>query len=275
MKLNDNRIKTLIKLFLIYLVVLVIFTVGYNELPIFIHYSILEQDSFYSGFITNMYNSALDFLVFSIVLFIYLGRHERNDKVQLYQDNIDDCRFWYSDEAAFKNAGNIRRLQLLDVKTFDLSKSSLLNTKLKEAEFIDTKFMGACLDGANFEKSIFRNSDFKGVSAKNSFFNSAKFFDCNLKYIDLYESQLKSCEFKNCDFTKAKLEKVIFRASVFDNCEFGGADLSGCIFERADLRLAKGLSTNQLLMCENIKYARLDQVLVSEINAINPKLLNK
>ena len=99
--------------------------------------------------------------MFSIILYIFLGRHDRNDKIQLYTDNIDDCRFWYSEEAAFKNAGNIRRLQELGIKTFELSKSSLLNTKLKNLEFVDTQLMGECLNGINFDKSRFSNSDFQ------------------------------------------------------------------------------------------------------------------
>ncbi|HCI12852.1 MAG: hypothetical protein A2063_09645 [Gallionellales bacterium GWA2_60_142] len=202
--MKDKRVATLLKLFVGFLVILIIVTIGYNELPIFVHYSLWGQDSFYAGFITNMYNSALDFLVFSIILYVYLGRHETNDKIQLYKDNIDDCRFWYSEEAAFKNAGNVRRLQELGIKSFDLSKSTLLNTKLKQMEVIDALLMGACLNGTNFDKSHFSQSNFQGAAAKKASFNQARFTNCNFKYIDLSESQLISCQFANCDFTKSQ-----------------------------------------------------------------------
>jgi hypothetical protein len=275
MELKDKRVSTLIKLFIGYLFVLILATIGYDKIPILISYSLWGQDSFYAGFITNMYNSALDFLVFSIILFVFLGRHDKNDKIQLYKDNIDDCRFWYSEEAAFKNAGNIRRLQELGVNKFDLSKSTLLNTKLKNTKFVYTQLMGACLDGSNFDESLFEQCNFQGASAKKASFNQAKFFDCNFKYINLTETKLKSCEFTNCDFTKSTLQKGIFHASIFKNCVFQHADLRDSTFERADLRSAMELTSNQLLSCNSIKYAKLVLSLAAEINAINPKLLKR
>lgn len=275
MKLKDKRIKSLLILFLIYFIILIAATIGYNEFPIYIKYSVLGEDSFYLGFITNMYNSVLDFAMFSIVLFILLRRHDEDDKIQKYKDNIEDCRYWYAEEAAFRNVGNIRRLQELGIQELNLSKTTLLNTKLKNITFVNTLLMGSCLDGTNFEKSIFKKCNFQGASAKKSSFNNAQFQDCNFRYIDFSESQLKSCKFVNCDFTKTKLSKVVFSASSFKNCQFSAAALENSVFDRADLRGAKELTLNQLLSCNSIEYALLDTLLAEELSKTHPLLLKR
>lgn len=273
--MKDKRIATLLKLFSVYVVALIIITVAYNELPILVHYSLWGQDSFYAGFITNIYNSVLDFLVFSIILFVFLGRHEKTDKIQLYRNNIDDCRFWYSDEAAFKNAGNIRRLQNLGISSLDLSKCTLQKIKLKKESFVDSRFMGACLNDTNFDGSIFSKSDLQGATANKASFNQVTLSGCNLKYFEFQESQMLSANLSKCDFTKSKLCKSTFHATKLKDCTLEGADLTDCVFERADLRGAKGLTTSQLLKCKSIMYAKVDSVLADEVNMINPKLLKK
>lgn len=271
--MRDKRITTLLKLFGTSIVVLILATVGYKELPIVIHYSLLGEDSFYAGLITNMYNSVIDFFVFSIVLYVFLGRHDREDTIQRYKENIDDCRHWFAEEAAFKNAGNIRRLMALGVNEFDLSKTTLKNTKLKKVELLDTRLMGTCLDGSNFDDSKFERTDFKGASAKCTSFNNVILNECNLKYFAFHEGQMKSSRITDSDLTKADLTGSTFRASVFKGCSFEGAKLDRCNFERADLRNTEGLTIAQLLQCASIKYARLNPQLTTAINAINPKLL--
>lgn len=273
--MQDKRVRTLLKLFGCCVFVLILATIGYKELPILVDYSLLGDDSFYSGLITNMYASVIDFFMFSIVLFIFFGRHEKEDKIQGYKDNIDDCRHWFSEEAAFKNAGNIRRLKALGVKSLDLSKTTLINTKLKGIELKDSLLMGACLDGSNFDKSKIETTDFNGVSANRSSFNTIKMQSCNLKYFVFQDAQMMNSVVTDSDFTKGNLAKSTFRATTFKGCCFERAILDGCIFERADLRNVVGLTSAQLLTCANIMYAKLDPALSSEIDAINPKLLRK
>jgi len=84
---------------------------------------------------------------------------------------------------------------------------------------------------------------------------------------------MMNSEVKDSDFTKANLTGTTFRATVFKSCCFEGAILDGCNFERADLRDSRGLTTSQLLRCAGIKYARLEPLLATAINAIDPTLL--
>lgn len=273
-KLIDQKVKSLSKVFIAYLAVLILVTFIYGKIPILFNYSLLGEESFYSGFITNMYNSALDFFVFSIILFIVLGKHEKNDKVRRYTDAIADYRFLFSEEAAFKNAGNIRRLQELAIKKFDLSKSTLEKTKLKVITFKNSKFMGAWLNKANLDGSTFEYCNFQGAIANDVSLNNTKMQNCNFKYLEANNGQVASSEIHDCDFIKARLKNSIFRATIFKRCNFDGADLTNCSFERADLRDSINLTALQLMKCSNIKYAKVNPELENEIYEIDPEAIN-
>jgi uncharacterized protein YjbI with pentapeptide repeats len=270
-----DRINLFWKVFGILVAIVIAATVAYQELPLMVSYSLWGQDSFYAGLITNMYNSVIDFFIFSIVLLALLNGYERRDKIQLYKDNIDDCRFWYSEEAAFKNAGNVRRLQVLNILSVDLSKTSLINTKLKRIKLKDTPLMGSDLTASSFDESTFDQCNFRGAQALKASFNNVRINRCNFKYLKFQEAQMVSSEIVDSEFDKANLTNARFRATIFKNCTFFDAILDGCDFERADLRGARGLTVAQLLTCANIKYAKLDSQLKTKIDAVNPKLLNK
>lgn len=260
---NKGRGGTLLKVFLAYILFLAICIVGYKEMPILIKYSLLGEDSFYSGLITNLFSSAVDFLVFSFVLYFLLAKHDRTEKVRLYKDNIDDSRFLFSDEAAFRNAANVKRLQVLGENSLDLSKCNLKNTKIKEIKLVDSKLMGACLDDTNFEKSIFLNVNFKGASAKNALMNNIIVKKGNFKNFDFSSSQMIGAKIIDTDFSKSNLGSANFKATIFLNCNFLDASMNDCNMERADLRGAINLTVNQLLQCKSIKYAYLEKNLES------------
>lgn len=269
---NEGRGGTLLKVFLAYLLFLATCTIGYKEIPLLTHYSLLGEETFYSGLITNLFSSAVDFLVFSFALYFLLAKHDANEKVRLYMDNIDDSRFLYTDEAAFRNSANIRRLQALGVNSLDLSKCTLRSTKVKRLSLIDSRLMGACLDETNLDGSTFVNVNFKGASAKGASMNNVRVTDGGFKNFDFEHGQMVGAMITGTDFTKSNLSFVNFKATKFVNCDFLQATLTGCSMERADLRGAANLTVSQLLQCGSIKYAHLDKCLA---DSIDPALLGR
>lgn len=269
---NAGRGGTLLKVLFGYLIFLVLCTIGYKKIPILFKYSLLGEESFYFGLITNLFSSAVDFLVFSFVLYFLLEKHDRIEKIRLYKDNIDDCRFLFNEEAAFKNAANIKRLQTLDENSLDLSKCTLQNTKIKKITLIDSRLMGACLDNTNFESSTFTNVNFKGASATNSSWNKVKIMRGNFKNFNFSNGQMIGAEISNGNFSKSNLAFSDFKAAKFINCDFLEANLQECNMERADLRSAFNLTVSQLLQCKSIKYAYLEASLEA---LIDPSLVGR
>ena len=271
----DDRIRSLIFLFFIFIFIVIIATILYDILPLTIAYSLWGQDSFYAGLVTNMHSSAIDFLFFSIVLYIIMTKHEKHGKIKQYQENIDDTRFWMSEEAAFKNYANIRRLQELGINSIDISKCTLSYTKSKNLNFSNSKIMGAILDFANFEGSKFSQTSFRGAFAISTSFNNVKIIECSMDYIKLKNGKMRSSYLDDVSFEKAELDDTDFHSTVFTNCNFKNSSLQGCNMERTDLRKSRELTIEQLLSCKSLKYARLDEELEIEIRAIRPELLGK
>lgn len=270
---EDGRVGTLSWLFVIFLLIVVVATFLYEKLPLFLKFSLWGQDSFYAGIITNMHSSAIDFLFFSIGLYVVMIKHENQAKIKRYKENIDDTRFLFTHEAAFKNYANIRRLQELGIKSIDFSKCTLITTKPKALDLSNAMAMGAILDSANFSKSKFFATSFRGASAKGATFNDTNIVDCSMKYLKFEDGKMRASMLENVDFSRSELVNADFRATRFKNCCFKDASLHGCNMERADLRQSLDLTIGQLLTCKSLKYAKLDAHLESQVLQIQPNLL--
>jgi uncharacterized protein YjbI with pentapeptide repeats len=260
----EKKIETIIKVFLVYLAIVIILTIADAKFSSD-QTMLFSKPGFLLGFLTNMYNSVIEFIVFTIIILIINQRQERNDKIELFKNNIDDCRFWFSEEAAFRNAGNIKRLHGLLIKRFDLSKCMLSKVKLKEKEFNESLFMGAVIENANFEKSIFEKCDFNGAIMNGVNLSKTNIEKCNMKYVKLKNAKINSAMIVGTNFSKAIFYNSNFDYSIIRNCDFSSADLTGCSFERADLRWSNNLTIDQLLSCANIKYTKLDKDLMDKL----------
>jgi len=272
---KDGRVISLFRVFIVFLIAIIIATILYERLPIYVKYSLWGQDSFYAGLVTNMHSSAIDFLVFSIGLYFVMTKHERLGLIRKYKENIDDTRFWFSAEASFKNYANIRRLQDLKIYSIDISKCALIKTKPKKLNLSNSQAMGAVLNGSNFEGSIFSNTSFRGAFAIGANFNNVSIENCPMRYFKFNKGKMRAGNLDGVDFFKAELDDSDFHSTRFKNCNFKEASLKGCNMERADLRQSIELTVEQLLACKSLKYARLDASLEDEIRARKPELLGR
>ena len=100
-------IKGSVMIFAVFCLVTVISTILYEVLPLPKIPFLWGEDAFYQTIVMGMYNSLLDFAVFSILLTVLLKRQERADTVQRYLDDLDACRFWFSTCLTKVGEGNV------------------------------------------------------------------------------------------------------------------------------------------------------------------------
>lgn len=267
-----KKSKIIISLALLYFIISVILTYLHDVYEFSIDFLIFTEESFIESFVTNLWNSFIDIVLFTVILYLFLRNEEKKETIKKYHENIDDCRFWFSDEAAFKNAANIRRLNSLKLHKFDLSKSMLKGIKLKKSYFIDSKFMGSCLDNCNYESSEFKKSNFQGASIKNTKLYNSKIIECNLRYVKLIDSNLKSIKITNSNLSDTDFTNTDLTASTIIDCDFSNANLTNAILRRADLRKSQNLKVKQLLDCKDFKYAKLPVDLENELKSDYPKI---
>lgn len=257
--LGDRRMRSLLKVFSVYILVLAIMLILYEYLPIVIKFSIFSDEGFYFSFLTNLCTGVVDFIFLTIIVRIMDSKYDKEDKIARYQEEIDNCRFWMSEEAAYKLYGNVRRLLEMNVNCFDLSKCMLSEIKLKDVELRKSKFMGANMKNTNFTNDSFEECDFQGCYCEASILKNTQFDSCNFKYLKADNVKAQSMHAKNCNFTRASLENAVLSNAILINCDFKNTNLKNADLHRANLKGAKNLTIEQLLECKDIMYITLDE----------------
>lgn len=268
-----KRYSLMIWIAIIYLVIVLVLTALYDVLPIVIDFSLYGLDSFYASFITNMHNSVIDFIVLTIIFTILVEKLNKRDTIRTYKENIDDCRFWYEAEAGFKIAGNIRRLQNHGVRKIDLSKIFLVDVILKDLDIGDSKFMGSTLSGSNFEKSKLLNCDFQGAYFERTILRNSDISHSKLRHIKASNSNWIGVKALDCDFDYADFSNATLKSAIMKNSSFRKVVFKDCNLERANLLGSKNIDVIELCKCKSLKYTKLDEFIIQEVQIIKPSLM--
>ena len=267
---KTNRATLLIIALVVYVFITLALTYLYDILPIVCRFSVFSQDSFYLAFITNLYSGIIDFVIFTLVIWLFNQKLDKKDKIRKYQNEIDDSRFWMSDEAMHKIWGNIRRLQEMKIQTYDLSKCMLNEIKLKKCIFFKSKFMGANIKKSNLTESEFIESNFQGAFLDESNIKKAKLQKCNCNYLKAHLLKAHSTHISDCTFKNAEFDGADFSYAIFKDCDFEKVSFKDVCLYRANLKGAVNLTFEQLLQCKNIEYIVLD-----EKHYLNPEIRKK
>ena len=176
----------------------------------------------------------LDILVIGVFILWLNQIGEKKRTIQRYRDEIDDFRGWNSEEAAYRIAGNIRRLNKLGVTDINLNSCHLENMDLHWAKL-----------------------------------QGAKLTDGNLQEANLFFAELQGAELYCAKLQGANLNKTKLQGAKFDDAEFEGACLTA-----SDLRGAKGLTSKQLAEAKSLYEAKLDPDLEAEVRKLKPELFD-
>jgi len=154
-----------------------------------------DDITFLEGILIEAHGMLLDILIIGVFI-LWLNRlGERRMEVQRYKNEIDDFRYWESDEAKFRIVGNINRLNRLKISAIDLYDCTLNKAHLKDA-----MLQGAELTGANLQGAYLRDADLRGANLAGANLRNA-----NLQGVNFEGAQLFSANFCDADLTLAIL----------------------------------------------------------------------
>ena len=145
----------------------------------------------------------------------------------------------------YDTEGNVRELQVLNVKFED--------------------FEGANLDGANFEGANLEETDFKKANLEEADLEGTDFVGANLEEADL----------EGANLVKANLEEANLKRANLRSANFKGANLKGADFEGANLKEVKELTIDQLSKVKTLYNAKLDDELLIPLKEKYLTLLEK
>ncbi len=195
---------------------------------------------------------------------------EKRIENQRYIDEIDDFRGWRSKEAAYKIAGNIRRLNRNGFKgQINLYDCYLHSVDLRKAILVGANMGKADLTNANLECVELRNANLRGAKLAKAKLEKASLMRTNLEEADLVEVNLQGA-----NLLKAKLANANLKRAKLNNAILWGADLKGATSMNTNL---KGVDTflvvQQLEKVKSLYKAEMDPELLEQVKAKCPHLL--
>ncbi len=139
-----------------------------------------------------------DLFVFGILITIYESIESKKNDIKRYKEEIDDFRFWFSEESKHRVKGLISRLINLDVKKIDLKHCNLVGcpTTKKMIEW-----------------------DFSGAKVYNSWY-----FDIDLSKSRFFLSEIYDSNFINSNLSGCTFGTAILFETNFQNCLLGDTD---------------------------------------------------
>ena len=237
--------------------------------PLYINDSL----TMYENVLTEAHGMIFDILVIGILLYWLREQGEIKQRIRQYKDEIDDFRMWESEEAAFRNAGNIKRLNRYNITKIELVGAFLTKTNLSKV-----RLSGANLNTANFTNSLLIEAEL--VEAR---MNQTNFENANLNQANVIKTYASGANFKDAflikaDFTGAFLIKTNFTNAYLmeanlSNCALTEANFSDANLYKADFRGAEGLSVEQLARAKSLYLARFDPELYEILKEEIPDLI--
>ena len=224
----------------------------------------------WQGVFIEAAGAVMDVLVFGVVIGVLVVRRDRRREIGSQQELIDDFKKWDSEEARYRIAGAVRRLNRLGRTAIDFvgMETSGFSFRAHDIDSIagSAFYAGAWGSAGSREKARLREVDFSYVDCRDVVFSA--FHPLGGLGIDLP----RHAQFRDCRFLEANLRGATFKGALLEWTQeppaetghgeeteegepmwvqdyygpFYGADLSGTSFEdvvfrNADFRDAESL----------------------------------
>lgn len=245
---------------------LIVFGLSYS-------YYVEDYYNFVGQVLAEAHGMLFDIAVIGILIYWLNENGQKRMRIRTYLDEIEDFRLWESEEAAFRTAGNIKRLNRYRKCKLDLVNCYLTRTNLSNV----------ILEGANLNSANITHSNLIQCSLANARMNQTDFQSSNLNQANLSRSYASGANFSSTFLIKTNLEGAFLIKANFENALLTEANLRGSVLMganlknanllKADLRGVEGLTLEQLLEAKTLQNALIDDHLRQEIEAQAPELL--
>ncbi len=236
-------------------------------------YYLNDFDNIYMNVLAEAHGMLFDILIIGILLFWLRQVGEEKRRISQFLDEIDDFRMWESEEAAFRNVGNIKRLnrhgvhnldlvgcylKKTNLSGIDLSTSNLNTANLSGGTLIESNLSETRMNQTNFENANLNNANLTGSFASGSNFKDAFMIKANFKGAFLIKA-----DFRNGFLMEANLS----------NCSLAEADFENANLYKANFIGATGLTLEQLSKAKSLYLASFDSDLQVQLEEKLPDLL--
>lgn len=230
-------------------------------------------DEMYLNVLAEAHGMIFDILIIGILIYWLREQGEKKQRIRQYIDEIDDFRMWESEEAAFRNVGNIKRLNRHGITKIDLvgtyltktnlSKVDLRKANMNTANASNSVMIEAILTDARLNQTNFENGNLNQADLRKTFASGANFTDAFLIKADFEGAFLIKTNFSNGYLMEANLQ----------NCSLAEANFENANLYKADFRGAEGLTLEQLSKAKSLYLAEFDPEIYKILKKEIPDLI--
>lgn len=231
-----------------------------------------KPEEYIESVLNEAHGMIFDLGIIGILLFWLNKRGEKRVNIKRCEDDIDDIRFWKSEEATYKIKGYIKRLNNNGVHKIELYNCYLKNVNLHHARLDFSNLNYADLSDASLVKTNFQNARMNQTIFRKASLNTTQF-----EYAMLTGAIFEEAKGVKTNFHRAKLIKANFRNAFFIEANFSYADLSGVDFENVslytpDFRHAIGIHPEIFSNVKIMSSPKFDEQMESQIRNLYPHL---
>jgi BTB/POZ domain-containing protein KCTD9 len=213
-------------------------------IPISLPFWIYETGEFFKEVMAEAHGVLMDILIIGWLLFWLRKKGERRLITNRYREEIEDFLGWRSAEATLRIAGNIRRLNRLNIRIpLKLTEAYLAGAKLAEADLEEADLWGADLSAASLPNARLAGANLAGANLRGTDLERANLTSADLRGADLTEADLERAFLERADLraanlTASDLQFASLPGANLEHARLLGANLRGAHLERTNLRRA-------------------------------------
>ncbi len=245
-------------------VYILLFLIFGSAFWLLVRLKLMNTKELWNGGVIEFIGTLFDILILGIIFSCLSNRLEKQRDIKRYIEALSDYAGWESDEAMYRNTGNIKRLVRLKKKGLTLDRTCLQKANLSGLSFSSWTFEGAILNGAKMllrdrDKTVLKNTTFSNcsmdyifirdaeceginlinINAKNPTFMNLSMRNSHLEGSNFEKSPIKAEEwpyaewpnFNQIDWGGSEIHKTNFIESIFTDCKFDRAEMIDINFE--------------------------------------------
>jgi uncharacterized protein YjbI with pentapeptide repeats len=252
---------------------LVLATVFLLVVGISIPYYLKSADSFFAGVLQEAHGMIFDIAIIGVLIYWLNDRGRTQQQVRSYKDEIDDFRMWESEEAAFRNVGNIKRLNRHDIFELNLVNCYLAKTNLTEINLTKSNLNSANLASSIMAGSVMVDTRLNQTNFENANLNNAILRGAFASGANFKDAYLIKANFKNSFLIKANFTNAFLMEADLRGCHLTGTEFKDANLYKADLRGAMGLTVEQLSEAKSLYLAQMDDDIAEKVMSQIPELV--
>ena len=218
------------------------------------------EDSFWESFFSGLLVTAVQFILITFFLEIYIKKDATQQQIKSLAEDIDFSRNYKNEVVSQTILLSIKKLNALKVTKIDMNNCCLIQESYKGT----INLLGSNITGLVMRDCEFQNACFRQCKGDGASFELSKLCNCDFSYTIISNANFQSCNLLNANFENAILSGANFKKAVLKDVSFANS-----VLDNSDFTGAMMLQADQFFSVKSSKNVKMDEALLEKIRAKN------